>query len=188
MHGRARGRTPSEDLQRHPGVRGFGISRLARGGPPPRTGARRHPVREVPDHVGLADLLKRGELAHAVPRELRLRQVVPPRKVECLARPGERGTELALGIQEEPERVTLRIGQANGPHARTPWEEKILPVEINPPPGRIEGFAGGAEWPQPVSVRDGSDAPGPGSRPAGRARRIRTASIRFSRTDSTRTV
>src|SRR2546429_4288774 len=36
LPGRARGRAPSEDLQRYPGVRGFGISHLAGDGAPRR--------------------------------------------------------------------------------------------------------------------------------------------------------
>ena len=49
-------------------------------------GLTRHSGGEVPDDVGLADALGLGELLDAVPRQLRLGQVVPAREVERLER------------------------------------------------------------------------------------------------------
>src|SRR5437763_1404325 len=128
-----------------------------------RGGQRRHADREVPHEFCLAHALDGRELAHAVPRELRLGQVVPAGEVECLTRAGQRWPELTLGVEEESERVALRIGQANGPHARTPWEEKLLPSELNPRGGRIRSRA------RAPAGRGGSSPPRSGSR--GRTRR-----------------
>src|SRR5204863_10075021 len=94
-------------------------ARLARNGQGlaarPREG---HAGGEVPHHVGLADALEPGELADAVPRKLRLGQVVPPCKLERLERPRKRGSDFPLRLDEKPQRLALAIGQPDGPHGK----------------------------------------------------------------------
>src|SRR2546426_10904399 len=99
MPGRARGRTSSEDLQRYPGVRGFGISHLVR-------------LRVVVPLVLLVVLLGRPRLGVAVGQRggVRLRR----EPVEDLdLRPdqpeaGDAGLEAPVGSEDLAVPVRLR--------------------------------------------------------------------------------
>ena len=115
----------------------------------------------VPDHVGLGDLLLAGDDLDLVPRQFGLGKVVPARQVEGLDRTSECRAEVLLGAQQRPQHLELLVGQANNPHRGHL---------------QLERYAGCSE-----KLGVGTDG-----RTAGLL--IRTASIRFSRTASTRSV
>ena len=116
----------------------------------------------------------------ALPRQLGVGQVVPAGVVERLERAGEGRAELPLCLDQRADRITLGVAELDAPHR----------ADL-----RRYARRGGRNQ-APSAAWRGSSAPAASAAPrrrrsAARPRRrswsrIRTASIRFSRTDSTR--
>ncbi len=119
---------------------------------------------DVPDHVGLGDPLAAGRLGDLRPGQLGFGKIVPAGQVERLQGPLQGRPEMLLGAQQRPQDLELLVTQANHPHRST-----SNPFELRP------------GWTCKV-VRSAD-----GIRSRYRDE-IRTASIRFSRTASTRIV
>src|SRR5918996_3193989 len=152
---------------------------------------------EVPYDVGLADALLLCQLGDPVPRQRGVRQVVPAGEVQRFERGREQLPRLLLLLDHSPERIALGIGELHAPHRQDlRCSEKSLPPERSPLGGRIAYSSRGGRpsrpcgsWPRGVDAAS-STGRGPRARGPLSAReswsRMRTASILFSRTDSTR--
>ncbi len=135
-------------------------------------------AREVPDHVGLGYALAPRRLDDVLPGELGVGKVVPARQLHRLERAAQRRAEVLLRTEHRPQDLELLIGKPHDPHGRP---SLVVAGTLGTP---ADGN-GPRRAAQPASR---SLAPGG----AGIARcspvtvRIRTATIRLSRTDSTR--